>query len=141
MDSTKVGFISITQAVDLDTIESNVTTNNAKVGVTSSSIGIVELKPELKATVDLGSVSGVVNIDCSLGVQFDMVMTAATSLTFSNIQQGKTITLVVTGNFTLSHPASVKGDWSDFDGALTNQIQIYCLDSISPVFSSGLINW
>jgi hypothetical protein len=34
-DSTKVGFISITQAVDLDTIESDVTTNNAKVGITS----------------------------------------------------------------------------------------------------------
>ena len=34
-DSTKVGFISITQAVDLDTIESNVATNNAKVGITT----------------------------------------------------------------------------------------------------------
>jgi len=34
-DSTKVGFISITQAVDLDTIESDVTTNNAKVGITA----------------------------------------------------------------------------------------------------------
>ncbi len=29
-DSTKVGFISITQAVDLDTMESNIATNNAK---------------------------------------------------------------------------------------------------------------
>ena len=34
-DSTKVGFISITQAVDLDSIESDVTTNNAKVGITA----------------------------------------------------------------------------------------------------------
>lgn len=34
-DSTKVGFISITQAVDLDTIESDVATNNAKTGITS----------------------------------------------------------------------------------------------------------
>ena len=30
-DATKVGYISVTQAVDLDTIESNTTTNNAKV--------------------------------------------------------------------------------------------------------------
>jgi len=29
-DSTKVGFISVTQAVDLDTMESNIATNNAK---------------------------------------------------------------------------------------------------------------
>lgn len=34
-DSTKVGFISVTQAVDLDTIESDVSTNNAKVGITT----------------------------------------------------------------------------------------------------------
>lgn len=34
-DSTKVGFISITQAVDLDTIESDVATNNAKTGITA----------------------------------------------------------------------------------------------------------
>ena len=34
-DSTKVGFISVTQAVDLDTIESDVATNNAKVGITT----------------------------------------------------------------------------------------------------------
>ena len=34
-DSTKVGFISVTQAVDLDTLESNVATNNAKVGITT----------------------------------------------------------------------------------------------------------
>ena len=33
-DATKVGFISVTQAVDLDTLESNVATNNAKVGIT-----------------------------------------------------------------------------------------------------------
>jgi hypothetical protein len=32
---TKLGNISVTQAVDLDTIESNVATNNAKVGITT----------------------------------------------------------------------------------------------------------
>ena len=35
-DATKVGFISITQAVDLDTLESDVATNNAKVGITTT---------------------------------------------------------------------------------------------------------
>ena len=34
-DATKVGYISVTQAVDLDTLESDVTTNNAKVGITT----------------------------------------------------------------------------------------------------------
>ena len=35
-DATKVGFISVTQAVDLDTLESDVATNNAKVGITTT---------------------------------------------------------------------------------------------------------
>ncbi len=34
-DETKVGHISVTQAVNLDTMESNIATNNAKVGVTT----------------------------------------------------------------------------------------------------------
>ena len=37
-DSTKVGFISVTQAVDLDTMESDIATNNAKVGYTDSAV-------------------------------------------------------------------------------------------------------
>lgn len=35
-DATKVGHLTVTQAVDLDTIESNVSTNNAKVGITTT---------------------------------------------------------------------------------------------------------
>ena len=34
-DATKVGHITVTQAVDLDTLESNVATNNAKTGITA----------------------------------------------------------------------------------------------------------
>ena len=37
-DSTKVGFISVTQAVDLDTMESNIATNNSKVGYTDAAV-------------------------------------------------------------------------------------------------------
>jgi hypothetical protein len=35
-DATKVGHLTVTQAVDLDTMESNIATNNAKVGITTS---------------------------------------------------------------------------------------------------------
>ena len=34
--NTKVNFLTVTQAVDLDTMESNIATNNAKTGITSS---------------------------------------------------------------------------------------------------------
>ena len=36
-DATKVGYITVTQAVDLDTLESNVATNNAKISFDSTS--------------------------------------------------------------------------------------------------------
>jgi len=44
-DSAKVGFLTITQAVDLDTIESNVATNNAKVTYPSADAAAVAALP------------------------------------------------------------------------------------------------
>ena len=67
-DATKVGFISVTQAVDLDTMESNIATNNAKVtnathtgdvtGSTSLTIanGVVD-SDNLSTTLDFGSIA------------------------------------------------------------------------------------
>jgi hypothetical protein len=66
-DATKVGFISVTQAVDLDTMESNIATNNAKVtnathtgdvtGSTALTIanGVVD-SDKLSTTLDFGSI-------------------------------------------------------------------------------------
>ena len=112
--------------------------------IASGVVDIDNLKSELKTTTDLGSVSGTVNIDCSLGIHFKMVLTGAiTSLTFTNYstQQNKTITLELTGNFTIAQPTTVKGDWTAYSGTKTNQIQIYLFNVTTPVFSSGLINW
>lgn len=97
----------------------------------------------LTGEVDLGSVSGVTNIDCSLGVHFIFNMTGATSLTFSNYstEKFKNITLQVTGNFTLTQPSTVQGDWSGISGTGTNQIFIYLFDVITPEFSSSLLSW
>jgi hypothetical protein len=128
---------------------SNATHTGEVTGATALTIasGVVDLDNlavELKATTNLGNVSGTVNINCALGVHFKMVMTGAiTSLTFSNYstQQNKTITLEITGNFTIAQPATVKGDWTGFVGTKTNQIQIYLFNVTTPVFSSALINW
>ena len=50
-DATKVGFISVTQAVNLDTIESDTATNNAKVGITpTQASNIVTNNAKLSAT-------------------------------------------------------------------------------------------
>ena len=67
-DATKVGFISVTQAVNLDTMESNIATNNAKVsnathtgevtGSTTLTIanGVVD-SDNLSTTLDFGSIA------------------------------------------------------------------------------------
>ncbi len=119
-------------------------TGSGALTIASGVVDLDNLAVELKATTNLGNVSGTVNINCILGVHFKMVMTGAiTSLTFSNYstQQNKTITLEITGNFTIAQPTFVKGDWTTFDGTKTNQIQIYLLDTTTTVFSSALINW
>ncbi len=41
-DSTKMGRITVTQAVDLDTMESNIATNNSKTGITASQASAIQ---------------------------------------------------------------------------------------------------
>lgn len=112
--------------------------------VASNVIDKDNLAVALKTKVALGDVSGTVNIDTSLGIHFTMNMiNNITSLTFSNLtnEELKTITLQITGNFTIAQPSTVKGDWTGFDGTKTNQIQIYLFDITTPVFTSALLNW
>ena len=113
--------------------------------VVDGAIAIPKLATELKTTTNLGTnFSSSLNIDCSLGIHFKVVLgTNLGNLTFSNYstQQNKTITLEITGNYTIAQPTTVKGDWTAYDGTKTNQIQIYLYDVTTPVFSSGLINW
>jgi len=56
-DSTKVGFISVTQSVDLDTIESDVATNNAKVGITTQQANDITAN-NAKVSMVLGTTAG-----------------------------------------------------------------------------------
>ena len=66
-------------------------------------------------------------------------MIGATTLTFSNLIQGKTLSLVVTGDEVLTVPTGFDSeDLSGFDGTKTNYIQIYCANSSTPVFTAGL---
>ncbi len=100
-------------------------------------VGVAELKTELKAT---SALSGTV-VDWDLGIQFEKTLVANTTLTFSDVQEGKTISLIIDGDYTLTLPTGVKGDLSAYDGTKTNVIQIYCHDSATPTFVAGLINY
>jgi hypothetical protein len=103
----------------------------------TGAMGVVELKDELKAT----AAATTTDVDWSQGIQFPIPMTSNTTLTFSNILQGKAIMLVVTGNYTLTLPTGVDpADLTGFIGTNTNYINIYCVDSVTPVFLTTLIS-
>ncbi len=103
----------------------------------ASSVGIAELKAELKAE----SAISAVDVVWTDGVHFTKTLTVNTTLTFSGFTVGKTITLEIDGNFTLTLPSGVEGDLSGFDGAKTNIIQLYCVDAGTPKFIVALINY
>lgn len=56
-------------------------------------------------------------------------LTAATTLAFLNLIVNKTITLIVTGNFALTLPSSVKKITGEYDGTKSNLIQLLCTSS------------
>ena len=119
----KVPIVDISQKADL--VAGKVPAS--QLPLTADSIGIAELKPSLKAEVNLLTGN---DIDFSLGIQYLKTLTGNTTLTFSNLTIGKTITLVVSGNFTLTFPVSVDvNDLSSYDGTKTNYIQMYCVSS------------
>ena len=84
-----------------------------------------------------GSANDTVDIDWSLGIQTDVyTMTGNTGFTFSNLQAGKTITIRITGVFAFTFPNGVVV--AGYDGTVINYIQVYCVDSSTPIFLSSL---
>lgn len=89
-DATKVGFISVTQAVDLDTIESDVATNNAKVGITTQQASDITTN-NAKISFDSTSSTKLAGIEAGAEVNtVDSVngQTGAVSLSTTNVSEG-----------------------------------------------------
>jgi hypothetical protein len=59
-------------------------------------------------------------------------LTANTTLTFSSLIVNKTITLRITGAYTLILPASVTTISGEYDGSKVNLIQLLCINSAVP---------
>ena len=64
------------------------------------------------------------DVDFSSAAVFTKTLSANTTLTFSNVQTGMVKDLVITGDFTLTLPASVKTITGTYDGTVSNLIQI-----------------
>lgn len=83
-------------------------------------IGYANLADEF-TTID--SLSGTA-VDWSAAQVFTKTLSAATTLTFSNVSTGMVIDLVITGNYTLTLPSSVKTITGTYDGTVSNLIQL-----------------
>jgi ferritin len=86
--STKLGHISVSQAVNLDTMESNITTNNNKVGYTNS------LVKSYINSEDVISGSSQVNYNSIQNQPTTITSTQASNITTNNNKVGYTNTLV-----------------------------------------------
>jgi len=64
------------------------------------------------------------DVDWSSAAVHTKTLTANTTLTFSNVSTGMVVDLVITGNYTLTLPASVKEITGTYDGTVSNLIQV-----------------
>ena len=92
-------------------------------GVADDSITYAKLADEF-TTVDALTAGATVNVDFSAAQVYTLTITENTTLTFSNVSTGLVKDIIVTGNFTLTLPTSVKEISGTYDGTVSNLIQI-----------------
>ena len=103
------------------------------VTVGSDSVGVTELKVELKDEVALGATTA---IDWSLGITFTKVLSAGWTMTFTNPIVGKTIMVVTNGAFSITLPSGCDtNDIVNYDTAKRNVLYITCVSNVIPLYS------
>lgn len=102
-------------------LSGDVTITNAGVAsLAADSVDYAKLADEF-TTVD--ALSGTA-VDWSAAQVFTKTLSANTTLTFSNVSTGMVKDLVISGNYTLTLPSSVKTITGTYDGSATNLIQL-----------------
>jgi len=76
------------------------------------------------------------DVDFSTAQVFTKTLTANDTFTFSNVSTGMVKDLVITGNFTLTLPASVKVISGEYDGTVSNLIQIVATNGATEQWAS-----
>ena len=76
------------------------------------------------------------DVDFTSAQVFTKTLSADTTLTFSNVSTGMVKDLVITGNFTLTLPASVKVISGTYDGTVSNLIQIVATNGATEQWAS-----
>ena len=114
-DAGDVGSIIPGTGVAVDQSTGDVTVSLADDGVTYAKMG---------SEFTTAAVISASDVDFSSAQVFTKTLSGATTLTFSNVSTGMVKDLVITGDFTLSLPASVKTITGTYDGTVSNLIQI-----------------
>jgi hypothetical protein len=101
----------------------------------TSSVSLGMLAANFKTSVALGSGT---SVDWSAGQVFTKTLSADTTLTFANVSTGMQINLVISGNYTLTLPASVKEltNASTYDGSGENLISIVSTNGNTEQFAT-----
>lgn len=92
-------------------------------GVADDSITYAKLADEF-TTVDALTAAATVDIDFADAQVYTLTITEATEITFSNVSTGMVKDIIVTGNFGLTLPTSLKEISGTYDGTVSNLIQV-----------------
>lgn len=92
-------------------------------GVADDSITYSKLADEF-TTIDPLTAAATVDIDFSDAQVYTLTITEATTITFSSVSTGMVKDIIVTGNFALTLPTSLKEISGTYDGTVSNLIQV-----------------
>ena len=104
-------------SIDSDKLAANAVTT---LKISDDSISYAKLADEFTTAAAISAS----DVNFSSAQVFTKTLTADTTLTFSNVSTGMVKDLVISGDFTLTLPASVKVISGTYDGTVSNLIQI-----------------
>jgi hypothetical protein len=86
-----------------------------------------KIAPDLAAKVAFTAL----DVNWNMGAIFTKTLTAATTLTFSNVKLNKVITLIISGAYTLTLPIATAYVQGTYATSKINKIQIHCTNATS----------
>ena len=92
-------------------------------GVADDSITYSKLADEF-TTIDPLTAGATVDIDFTDAQVYTLTITEATTITFSSVSTGMVKDIIVTGDFALTLPTSLKEISGTYDGTVSNLIQV-----------------
>ena len=115
------GAIATAKLADDAVTTAKITDSNVTAGkIADDAISYAKLGAEFTTAAAISAS----DVDWATAAVHTKTLSANTTLTFSNVSTGMVVDLVITGNYTLTLPASVKEITGTYDGTVSNLIQV-----------------